>query len=163
VFTPKPPNILITMDQSKLIKDIFVENENLAAHLRRASKQGSRLHILDVEVMTDKTKLIYEKLLQLQASLSKTDAVVETDQPESAPQAQPIEVVEQNVVEVPDTPQTELPTNIEHEAPVAEEAPPPDLSSNELPIEVPHEEVQKTESPSRQFVCIITCKKRFML
>lgn len=60
------------MESNKLIKEIKLENENLAAHLNRISKSGFKLHSIDVDVMLDKTKLLYEQLLHLQELVSDT-------------------------------------------------------------------------------------------
>ncbi len=53
------------MDQTSLIKNILLENENLTAHLRRVSRPGYSLHVMDVDVMLEKTRALYGQLLQL--------------------------------------------------------------------------------------------------
>jgi hypothetical protein len=53
------------MNQTSLIKNILLENENLTAHIRRISRPGYSLHVLDVDVMLEKTRALYGQLLQL--------------------------------------------------------------------------------------------------
>lgn len=78
------------MEQEKRIRELMVENENLAAHFRRISKQGYELHRMDVDVMLSKTRQLYDHLLELQAQLpAPTWAPDPETHPTSQPKAEP--------------------------------------------------------------------------
>lgn len=83
------------MDQTSLIKNILLENENLTAHFRRVSKQGYTLHVMDVDVMLEKTRALYGQLLQLHDMAPKpaypgiTQSKQQSEKKESPAQAAP--------------------------------------------------------------------------
>lgn len=58
------------MDIDKLLLAIDLDLGTFQAHLKRMRKTGKELHRLDVELMQDKTRGIYDSLIQLEDMLS---------------------------------------------------------------------------------------------
>ncbi|MBS4057133.1 MAG: hypothetical protein KGZ82_07445 [Bacteroidales bacterium] len=139
------------MEQNSVLKSIALETENLNAHIRRLSKPGHQLHALDLDLMLEKVRHIYDEIFQLYAFAPKpvvdhyaqkdpeisilfsreTEVVVkslETEKPKlaQAPIDKPVEVVQQ--LETPKPPVTTTPM------PGAVNVPPPavDAESNEI-------------------------------
>lgn len=120
-----------TMEQEKRIRELMVENENLAAHFRRVSKQGYELHRMDVDVMLSKTRQLYDHLLALQAQLPATTWAPEPEpDPGSQPQAEP-----------PSKPET---------TPIAQAEPEPDTVDDHM-AEGPVDATSETDEAATEF------------
>ena len=88
------------MDSDKLLRDIGLDLDTFQAHIKRMRKHG-KLHKLDVDLLQEKTKKLYDRLFILEESLSPKEIVVEkkVETPtESAP------IVEKPILEKPKTP-----------------------------------------------------------
>jgi hypothetical protein len=85
------------MDQTSLIKNILLENENLSAHFKRISKPGYTLHVMDVDVMLEKTRALYGQLLQLHEMAPKPAYT------QAAQAKQPAEKAETPMQEMPES------------------------------------------------------------
>lgn len=59
------------MEQNSVLKSIALETENLNAHIRRLSKPGHQLHALDLDLMLEKVRHIYDEIFQLYAFAPK--------------------------------------------------------------------------------------------
>ncbi len=125
------------MDQTSLIKNILLENENLTAHFRRVSRQGYTLHVMDVDVMLEKTRALYGQLLQLHEMAPKpaysgiTQAKQQPEKKETPAQAAP--------------PTSKIPVQDEQTAPAVKEVEKeePSLASTVNPV-IEKEEMEKT-------------------
>ncbi len=112
-----------TMEQEKKIRELMIENENLAAHFRRVSKQGYQLHRMDVDVMLSKTRELYEHLLDLHAQLP--EAAYERKQeapPIKKPNTEPKEEIRteaEDSAEAQPEPETEVVEEQEEKEPLA--------------------------------------------
>ena len=91
------------MDIDKLLLGIDLDLGTFHAHLKRMRKKGKEIHPLDVELMQDKTRRIYDSLLELEKSLTEGDVpVVQTiNLPETMPEAAIPEKVESKKDEIP--------------------------------------------------------------
>jgi hypothetical protein len=71
------------MERLNSIKKIALDTENLNAHLKRVSKPGHQLHPLDLDLMLDKVRLIYDEIIQLYAATPQhqVERNVEPDSP----------------------------------------------------------------------------------
>lgn len=59
------------MENEKLLWDIESELEIFQAHVKRMRKNSDKLHTLDVELLQEKTRKLYDKLIDLKASTDK--------------------------------------------------------------------------------------------
>ncbi len=111
------------MEKAKLIKELIVENETFSAHLKRISKPGYTLHVLDVDVMLEKLRKSYAQLLQLQALMPKAEIV--EHQTTASPVATTVSPAEQKatIEEVMEKPVSEMPHDEKPAEPVNEEIP----------------------------------------
>lgn len=73
------------MERLNSIKKIALDTENLNAHLKRVSKPGHQLHPLDLDLMLDKVRLIYDEIIQLYAATPQHQAEQNVIEPESPP------------------------------------------------------------------------------
>ncbi len=91
------------MDINKLLLSIDLDLGTFHAHLKRMRKKGKEIHPLDVELMQDKTRRIYDSLLELEKSLTEGDVpVVQTiNLPETMPEAAIPEKAESKKDEIP--------------------------------------------------------------
>lgn len=93
------------MEQSDSIKKIALDTENLSAHLKRVSKPGHQLHPLDLDLMLDKVRLIYDEINKLYALTPQYQAGQKIVETESAPkQKDHIVVPQQAVKEITEIP-----------------------------------------------------------
>ena len=113
------------MDIEKLMLDLDLDLDTFKAHLKRFRKKGKTIHRLDVEIMQDKAKVIYEKLLALDNFLDPTtDLNIRTiNLPETMPEAAIPEIVESKKDELPGTVVTERATDVKEQ--VAKKVEPP--------------------------------------
>ncbi len=129
------------MKQDKNLRDIELQTEFILAHVRRIRKSGNKLHPLDRDMLLNKTRVIYEKLL-------------ETDKEE------PDEVAEK-AIELPETmPEAGIPETAEStknfgRGELVPETPPV-VHKQEIPAEekvteeTPEQEPAKPEEPEKQ-------------
>jgi len=89
------------MGDSKLLRGISLDIETFKAHLKRISRDGYQLHQLDKDLLLEKTRELYDNILQLETSkkpenipLQKPETVV------SQPKKEVIETVDEKPVEV---------------------------------------------------------------
>lgn len=91
------------MDIDKLLLSIDLDLGTFHAHLKRMRKKGKEIHPLDVELMQDKTRHIYDNLLELEKSLTQDDIPVARtiNLPETMVEAAIPEKVESKKDEIP--------------------------------------------------------------
>lgn len=124
------------MEKDKLLRNIELQVEFIQAHVRRIRKSNGKIHALDRDMLLNKTRDLYEKLLQL-------DEVEETKTTETT-------------IELPETmPAAGIPEkadskkNIGGEKLIREEPQAESIPRQEIPEEPPHKTetgpVDKTE------------------
>lgn len=97
------------MEQNQAIKKILLEAENFQAHLKRVSKPGHQLHPLDIDLMLDKLRFLYEEVMRLQGFTADNGKEIAHMTPKTEakeqPGAEPVEIVsarkEETAVELP--------------------------------------------------------------
>lgn len=138
------------MNIDKLLLSIDLDLGTFHAHLKRMRKKAKEIHPLDVELMQDKTRRIYDSLLELEKSLTEGDVpVVQTiNLPETMPEAAIPEKVESKKDEIPGSIVAEQKKEIvkpEKEVKVEIEEPP-------VTEPVQPEKVEKPKTPKPQVV-----------
>lgn len=90
------------MEKDKLLRDIELQVEFIQAHVRRILKSNGKIHALDRDILLNKTRDLYEKLLQL-------NEVEETKPPEKT-------------IELPETmPAAGIPEKVDSKKHISEE------------------------------------------
>ncbi|MCF6171589.1 MAG: hypothetical protein L3J66_11485 [Bacteroidales bacterium] len=157
------------MKKEKIILQLGVETDNLKAHIQRLKKDNYRLHPLDVELLQQKTRQLYDMLFELENAIGqKEETVPQSHKPEEKPliketavpeqkaevmEPEEIEaVVEENEVleEIPKTPPTEeaaalpetLPKVTRKEESTGDKKPEP-LTEKAVPAPEPEVKTQK--------------------
>lgn len=70
------------MDNEKILRDIGAELDIFQAHIKRLSQKSGKLHALDVDLLQDKTRKIYDTLFVLEESISgKQELKVHSEPP----------------------------------------------------------------------------------
>lgn len=116
------------MDKEKLIIRLSTQIDTIKAHVNRLKKSGYNVHLLDVDMLRQKTIEFYELVFELENSINGSTKPEKTVIPNTEPSiAKPL-VSESKVIEV-------IPEEKEEEKPVTES-----LKKN---IEVVHEETKE--------------------
>ena len=91
------------MDIDKLLLGIDLDLGTFHAHLKRMRKKSKEIHRLDVELMQDKTRRIYDNLLELEKSLTQDDIPLTRtiNLPETMPEAAIPQKAESKKDEIP--------------------------------------------------------------
>ena len=130
------------MDIEKLLLEIDLDLGTFHAHLKRMRKKGKTIHLLDVELMQDKTRRIYDHLLELEKSLATGNdpGVHPINLPETMPEAAIPETVESKRKETAET----ITLQTEEEKPQPASAAPPEVKIKE---EVTREVAEEKRTP----------------
>lgn len=79
------------MDTEKKLLEIGLDLDVLQAHVNRLHKKGSKLHLLDIELLQNNTRKLYEKLVELELGHGKqkpAEKVRSINLPETTPKAE---------------------------------------------------------------------------
>jgi len=76
------------MKNDKLLRNIELELDFLQAHVRRISKSDKKIHPLDRDMLLNKTRSLYEKLLKLEEPEVKETPEKSIKLPETMPEAE---------------------------------------------------------------------------
>lgn len=76
------------MKNDKLLRNIELELDFLQAHVRRISKNNKKIHPLDRDMLINKTRSLYEKLLKLEEPEEKETPEKSIKLPETMPEAE---------------------------------------------------------------------------
>ena len=99
------------MDKDKRLMEMELDLETFQAHLKRLRKKPDLLHRLDVELLQDKTRKLYDKLYELEQIILDKNIVRERviKLPENMPKAEIPETTESKIITVPKTRVAETP------------------------------------------------------
>ena len=123
------------MDNHKYLKDIRLNLETYLAHINRLLRNPDKIHPLDVDLLKDKTKDIYETLYRIESETAAEDR-------ETIPDVIPESVAEiEEVIEVRDETDAEEPAEIEAES-ISESV---EFSEPAVEVEVPEYAAQESE------------------
>lgn len=78
------------MEKDKLLKDIGLDLDILQAHIKRLEKANTRMHQLDVDLLLDSTRKLYDRILKLKIEGSAHMKTIVL--PETMPEAEIPEV-----------------------------------------------------------------------
>jgi hypothetical protein len=154
------------MENEKLLWDIESELEIFQAHVKRMRKNSDKLHVLDVEILQDKTRKLYDKLICLsEASSGKAENKTAYENLEEKPtkpevtfedtfyeKKEETKQVEENIIsaEVKNDSVTEIEpevTKVEIELPRPGRTEPPKIEAEEQP-DLIREETSDKEQPT---------------
>jgi hypothetical protein len=80
------------MEQYQAIKKILLETENLQAHFKRLAKPGNQLHPLDIDLMMEKMRGLYEEVIKLYeftpSAIQETPFLARKAEPQEQPKPQ---------------------------------------------------------------------------
>lgn len=128
------------MENEKLLLDIGSELEIFRAHIKRLRKKPANVHSLDVDLLQEKTRRLYEKLIDLEISISgKTETTIAT-QPVQEEPPEPETVFEDTLIE------TEIKAEVVQESSSIEPEIPEETVSQPEPVNVTKEVVTIHES-----------------
>jgi len=99
------------MDKEKRLMDIELDLGTFQAHIKRLRKKPGSVHRLDVELLQDKTRKLYDKLYELEQILLDKNGVQGRviKLPENMPKAELPETTESTIVATPKTRVVETP------------------------------------------------------
>ena len=99
------------MDKDKRLMEMELDLETFQAHLKRLRKKPDSVHRLDVELLQDKTRKLYDKLYELEQIILDKNIVQERviKLPENMPKAEIPETTVSKIVAVPKTRVVETP------------------------------------------------------
>ncbi len=133
------------MNKEQLLMDVGLEVETLHAHIKRLSRANYPLHSLDVDILREKVRFIYERLFELEQFIEVKPPVYSK---QSLSKAAPLE---QGKAE--STVNTELPKEIKQE--ISERLREPEIKINEGNIiedkedksSLPIKEIENNDKP----------------
>ncbi len=142
------------MNKGQLILDIQLEIKTLQSHLKRIEKPDYTLHALDVDMLKDKVRMIYERVFELESlvqnipvpEITKEEnkpgtSLPEDNKPAPAPPSEPVKEAEQKeeIIENEEEEQVENETVVEQELFARE----PETEETPLPPEPPKKPTYK--------------------
>ncbi len=138
------------MKKEKIMMSLGMDLETFQAHLKRFQRKGYELHQLDVELMLQKTRDIYDQLMDLELEMGDT-AVEEKAAPE-----QP-KIIEKEVIAEPKAVEPPVVKEAAIEVPKPEITPPKEVIEAPIPevvekAEVIPEPIQKEVPPVKEVV-----------
>ncbi|RLD47261.1 MAG: hypothetical protein DRI88_06385 [Bacteroidetes bacterium] len=131
------------MKKEKLINEISNVLESATTLVKRVQKHDNDVHRLDIEVLLEKTRDIYDKLIQLDALIIPFELDIPAQTVSEPEEAQEPEVKAEEKDDIPPVPETVVKEEIVAEE-VAEETLP---EVEDIPGEEPLEEVSVAEKP----------------
>ncbi len=131
------------MKKEKLINEISNVLESATTLVKRVQKHDNDVHRLDIEVLLEKTRDIYDKLIQLDALIIPFELDIPAQTVSEPEEAQEPEVKAEEKDDIPPVPETVVKEEIVAEE-VAEETLP---EGEDIPGEEPLEEVSVAEKP----------------
>ena len=143
------------MENDKTLLDIELELETIQAHLKRMRTKEKKIHSLDLELIQDKMRKVYDRLIGLEAATGKREELTKNPvRPVTTPTEEKPETKiarEEPVVPVSASGSKEPPQAAEHEtvkkAPEEADKPKEKEGKTKVSAEKPVEEVPQRISP----------------
>jgi hypothetical protein len=135
------------MEQNQAIKKILLETENLQAHFKRLAKPGNQLHTLDIDLMKEKIRGLYEEVIRLYEFTSSERQEIRFIARKDEMQEQHKPLPSPVTIEIHEQPVADQKPKVEHETAIkAVTTPPPAPAEKTSAVfTAPHE----SESPGK--------------